>query len=164
MSSKSARGFTLIEMIIAMVVIAVGLAGVLSAFSTVRGSADPLIEKQMLALAEEMMEEVMLKPYAPPAINNGAIAGCDRRNADDIADYNGYFQATCTIDGTAMGAPLDGYTTTVTVTPAAFAGIPAGAAPAAGASLVTVTVTHVATGRAVALSGWRANYAANLPQ
>jgi MSHA pilin protein MshD len=144
-------------MIIAMVVVAVGLAGVLSAFNAVvRSSADPLVQKQALALAEEMMEEVMLKPYAAPAGSIGAIVGCNRSGADEIADYNNYNQSACTIEGTPMVAPLNGYLITVTVVQTAL-----GAIPAADASLVTVTVTNGP--QTVVLRGWRANYAANLP-
>ena len=59
------RGLSLVEMVIAIVILGVGLAGVLLAFSTVtRGSADPVVTQQMLAIAEEMLEEIQLKPYA----------------------------------------------------------------------------------------------------
>lgn len=152
-SSRRCSGFTLIEMIIAIVVIAVGLAGVLSAFNVVvRSSSDPLVRKQMLALAEEMMEEVMLKPYAA---GPGSIALCDRSGADDISDYNGYHQAVCSVDGVAIPALAD-YTIDVVVTAAALGAIAAG-----NASSVTVTVTHGSD--TVTLTGWRANYAAGLP-
>jgi MSHA pilin protein MshD len=162
MSSKRAAGFTLIEMIIAMVVISVGLAGVLSAFNAVvRTSSDPLVQKQLLALADEMMEEVMLKPYAAAGAG-GAIVGCNRSAADEIADYNNYTDATatnqapCAIDGTRLFPALAGYVTTVTVTPTALGAIPAGSA-----SQIVVTVTHGA--QTVVLTGWRTNYGAGLP-
>jgi len=59
------RGVTLVELILAIVVIGVGLAGVLAAFQVaVRGSADPMIQKQMVAIAEEMVEEISLRPFA----------------------------------------------------------------------------------------------------
>lgn len=164
MSSKRSAGFTLIEMIIAMVIIGVGLAGVLLAFTTtIRASADPLIQKQMLALAEEMMEEVLLTPYpnaATPTL--GVITGCDRSEADDILDYAAYpKQAVCDIDGSALPA-LAGYEVAVTVAPGAALTDTGGASPpGADVALVTVTVTHGAD--TFALTGWRTNYAAGLP-
>ena len=48
-TSRSASGFTLIELIIFIVIISVGLAGVLLIFDTVtRHSADPIRAKQAL--------------------------------------------------------------------------------------------------------------------
>jgi MSHA pilin protein MshD len=63
-------------MIVAIVILGVGLAGVLTAFSTtVKSSADPMLNKQMLAIAEGMLEEILLKPYAA---GSGTISGCNR--------------------------------------------------------------------------------------
>lgn len=157
MSSRKRRcaGFTLIEMIMAIIILSVGLAGVLSAFSVVvRSSSDPLIHKQMLALAEEMTEEVTLKPYAA---GPGTIDVCNRSAADDIMDYNGYNQSVCSVDGVAIPT-LAGYTVAVAVVPTALGAIPAGSA-----STVTVTVTNTTSGEALTLTSWRANYAAGLP-
>jgi len=62
---RNSSGFTLIEMIITIVVISVGLAGVLLTFQTVvKSSADPLVTKQMISIAEAQMEGVMLKEFA----------------------------------------------------------------------------------------------------
>lgn len=107
MCSKQ-HGMTLIELVLAMVIISVGLSGVLAAFQyAVRGSADPLIRKQMLAIAEEMMEEVTLKPITPAA--NVAPVACARNTYNDIVDYNGYATLNvCDIDGTALPT-LAGY-------------------------------------------------------
>jgi MSHA pilin protein MshD len=58
-------GFTLIEMIITIVVISVGLSGVLLAFQVVvKSSADPLVTKQLMSIAEAQMEGVMLKEFS----------------------------------------------------------------------------------------------------
>jgi len=100
---------TLIELILAIVIIGVGLGGVLMAFRTVvAGSADPLVQKQMLAIAEEMMEEISLQPFAavPPASANTA-GPCTARSAfNDIMDYNNYrtVGGFCDMDGTALSA------------------------------------------------------------
>jgi MSHA pilin protein MshD len=146
---RGARGMTLVELILAIVVIGVGLAGVLVAFNqAVRGSADPMVRKQMLAIAEEMMEEITLKPFAvqtavPPA-------GCARSAHDDVRDYNGYASVgICDIDGHAIPS-LAAYSVAVTVT--------LGALPNGVAALrVAVTVTHGAD--TLTLVGYRTAWA-----
>ena len=56
------RGFTLIELIIFIVVVGVGVAGILSVYTTsIKNSADPLVRKQALAIAESLLEEILLK-------------------------------------------------------------------------------------------------------
>ena len=61
------RGFTLIELIIFIVVVAAGLAGILSVMNTVvKSSADPMIRKQTIAIAESLLEEILLKEYCDP--------------------------------------------------------------------------------------------------
>lgn len=135
------RGFTLIEMIVAIVIISIGVAGVLAAFMVnVRGSADAVVNKQLLAIAEEMLEEIELKPYAVngtapgnASVNCGATAA--RSGFDDVRDYNGY-QTTgiCDIDGNAV-AGLEGYNVAVSVQMAVLGGI-------ANALRITVTATR----------------------
>ena len=147
---KHQRGFTLIEMVLAIVVLGVGLAGVLIAFSTVaRGSADPVVAQQMLAIAEEMMEEIQLKPYAVAA--NTAPAACARNTWNDVLDYNGYATSgqICTIDGAAIPS-LAGYSVQVTVVAASLAGVGA-------ARRINVTVTRGTN--SFTLTGWRTDFA-----
>lgn len=148
MFSKRSDGFTLIEMVIAIVIIGVGLAGVLTAFTTtVRSSADTLIYKQMLAVAEGMLEEILLKPYA---VGTGAITNCDRSQADDIFDYGGYTnQPVCDIDGTAVAGLAD-YRVTVTQEAANIGD------PIAPSTKISVTVRHGVD--SLTLVGWRTNY------
>jgi MSHA pilin protein MshD len=131
---RRARGMTLMELILSIIIIGVGLAGVLVAFNqAVFRSADPMVTKQMLAIAEEMMEEITLKPFA--AQPNAPVAGCGRSTHDDVADYNGYASAgICTIDGTPV-PNLAAYTVAVAVAPGA---LPNGVA----ALRIAVTVTR----------------------
>lgn len=128
--SADQRGFTLMEMVVAIVIISVGLAGLLLAFSTaVRSSADPLVQKQMIAIAEEMLEEVLLKPHAVAgvapanALVNCGAAGASRVAFDDVRDYHQYrTQGVCDIDGVAVTG-LEAYRVTVSVSAATWEGV-----------------------------------------
>ena len=71
---RRAGGFTLPELVLLIVVLAVGSAGIFLAFKqSVMGSADPTIRKQAVAVAESLMEEILVMPYSTPA-------GASRRN------------------------------------------------------------------------------------
>lgn len=143
------RGFTLIEAVVAIVIIGVALAGVLLAVSaSVRGSADPVVQRQMLAVAQQFMEEVRLKPWAAAA--NSAPAGCARDTYNDLLDYHGYGSSgICAVDGTAI--PLLGdYSVNITVAAGTLGGV-------AAARRITVTVTRGA--QSLTLTGWRTDHA-----
>lgn len=64
---RNNQGFTLIELIVAMVVISVALVGVMSVINyTTLHSADPVLRLQAIAIAEAYMEEITLKNYFDP--------------------------------------------------------------------------------------------------
>lgn len=72
------RGVTLIELVMFILIVGVGVAGILLVYTnTVRYSADPVIRKQMLAVAEAMLEESALMPftYCDPDDADAATAG-----------------------------------------------------------------------------------------
>jgi MSHA pilin protein MshD len=143
-------GMTLIELIVAIVIIAVGLAGVLSVFNTnVRASADPMVQKQLLAIAEGMMDEVMLLPYAAGA---GTGTGCVREAFDDIGDFAAYTsQPICDLEGNTV---LSGYSVSVAVVDATLGMELTGET----SKKITVTVERNAN-ESVKLIGWRTNWA-----
>lgn len=145
------RGFTLPEVVIAIVVIGVGLTGVLLALRTAaRSSADPLVTRQLKAVASTLMEEIQLKPFAAAA--NTAPAGCARDTFNDVADYNGVSSTgICSIDGTPI-ALLARYNMSISVTATAFGSIPASAA-----KRIVVTVTQGT--QSLQMVGWRLDYA-----
>ncbi|WP_082584169.1 type IV pilus modification PilV family protein [Noviherbaspirillum sp. Root189] len=167
MSIRRQTGMTMIELVMAIVILGVGIAGVMSAFTTVvRSSADPMIRKQMLAIAEGMMEEITLQPFAAAAPAQANAPGpCPARMAfNDILDYNG-LQTTggfCDTTGTLIPA-LSGYNVAVVVDQAGILNTVSGNGNLAGSNVyqITVTVTHGT--ESLALAGWRTNYAAGLP-
>jgi MSHA pilin protein MshD len=144
-------------MVIAIVIISVGVAGVLSAYMvSVKGSGDAAVGKQLIAIADEMMEEVLLRPYGSGAIATaGTAMGCgssaSRAGFDEVGDYNGY-QTTdiCDIDGVAVPG-LGGYTVSVSVQSDTL-GDP-------GVSALRVTVTAASNGQSIVLVGFRTGYA-----
>lgn len=172
-ADRRQRGLTLIELIVFIVIVSVALAGVLTVLNhTTRHSADPMVRKQALAIAEALLEEVMLQPFtwcdpddanAPTATG---YAGCtvaennlvaetgEGRGAtvtpyDNVNDYNG-LTTTTNIAGGGSAA----YAATVTVAQDSLNGI------AADASLL-ITVAVTAGSETIQLQGYRTRYAPN---
>lgn len=123
-----ARGFTLIEVIMFIIIVGVGLAGVLTTLNTVtKSSADPLIRKQMMTIAEAIIDEVQMRSftYCDPIDDNaytatsaagcatsvqifGHKAGAVRATYDNIGNYCAEAttsSATCT--AVTLGTPGD---------------------------------------------------------
>jgi MSHA pilin protein MshD len=185
-ASLRQRGVTLIEAILFMVVVGVAVVGVLTVFmTTTRSSADPLVRKQALAIAESLLEEVRMMPFTfcdpddPNVTTATSAAGCTTPEAvgpevaqgetrysatfpfDNVNDCHGFDTAAavpagiCDISGACIAA-LAGYRAQVTVAATAFNGI-----PAAEALLITVSVTGP-TAEVIQLSAVRTRYAPNL--
>lgn len=183
--SGSQAGLSLIELVMFIVIVGIGVAGILSVLNlTAQKSADPMIRKQMLAAAESLLEEVELMPFTycdpddPAVLTALNPAGCvtaegtttipageGRGTAtpfDNVGDYGGT-TGTLTISpltdvsNSSIGM-LAGYSATVNVATSALGGI-----AAADSLLITVTVT-ASTGESLALSGYRTRYAPNATQ
>ena len=61
---RAEDGISLIELIVFIVIVGIAVAGVVGALSmATRASADPMIQKQALAVAEALLEEVQLQPF-----------------------------------------------------------------------------------------------------
>src|SRR5256885_5168247 len=59
---RAEHGISLIELIVFIVIVGIAVAGVVGALSmATRASADPMIQKQALAIAEALLEEVQLQ-------------------------------------------------------------------------------------------------------
>ena len=155
MFTKRSQGFSLVELIIAIIIMSVGLAGLMSVIPVaIRSSADPLIDKQALTIAEGMLNEISAKPFINPTNGfSGPATQANRALFDDVADYNGYSSTGAySMSGVAPIAGLGSYDVAVAVAGAAL-----GTATAANCLLITVTVTYPGGGP-VTLSGYRLNY------
>jgi len=61
---RAEHGISLVELIVFIVIVGIAVAGVVGALSmATRASADPMIQKQALAVAEALLEEVQLQPF-----------------------------------------------------------------------------------------------------
>lgn len=113
MTKPRQRGFTLIELIIFIVVVGAGLAGILSVMNTVvKSSADPLVRKQTIAIAESLLEEILLRDYAKPTDSTAVSYGnvdWNRSAFDWVFDYKGYTSTGIVNSENETVAGLDGY-------------------------------------------------------
>jgi MSHA pilin protein MshD len=115
---------TLIELVVALVILGVASAGVLVALQlSLRYSADPLVRRQALAVAESLMEEISSRAISSldlhnpaAAIANGmgpeAVTGESRTSAtlgfDNVDDYADYSQQGTLTDAAGNAWPLIG--------------------------------------------------------
>ncbi|PTT75230.1 hypothetical protein DBR42_29375 [Pelomonas sp. HMWF004] len=170
------RGLTLIELLLFVVVVGIALSAMLKVFITATAaSADPMIRRQQLAIAESLLREVELMPFtwcdpaAPTAATANSTADCgglvenlgaeagESRYApgyfNNVNDYSG-FSMTGIRDINNIAVPsLSGYGASVAVVAAALDNV-----PASEALQITVTVT-APDGSTLSLQGWRTRYA-----
>lgn len=140
-------GFTLIELIVSIVVLAIAVASVLAALSAVSvRSANAMVSEQAVAIATAYLNEVRQKPFGTP---DGQTA---RASLDVVDDYAGLTDVGAH-DQTGAAVPgLSQYTVTVAVGAGAL-----GVVPAAQLREIDVTVSHP-SGVVVVLSGYRTQY------
>jgi len=150
------RGISLIELIMFIVIISVALTGILQVMNQVmRHSADPLIHKQAMAVAESLLEEIELQDFISADGTNVAVTPANRATAYHIAaDYNGFTTGGAGIsDINGVAVPgLGSYNASVVIANEAFNGI-----AAASAVRITVTVTDPET-NPIVIDGYRTAY------
>ncbi|MES2584926.1 MAG: prepilin-type N-terminal cleavage/methylation domain-containing protein [Pseudomonadota bacterium] len=146
MNRHTQRGFTLIEVIIFIVVVGAGLAGILAVSNnTVKDSAEPMVRKQAMALADSILEEILQKDYNDPDGLPNVVEPGGRAEYDAVDDYNGKTKADFADWPTSLGS----YTVSIVV-----------AAPAAlgSATAKQVTVTVTGSNNAIVMTGFRTQY------
>jgi MSHA pilin protein MshD len=178
---RGQRGLTLVELIVFIVIVSVGLAGVLTVLDvTAAKSADPVVRKQAMVIAESLLEEIALMPftYCDPddaaAATATSTAGCTTQENmaapgpeagesrystttpfDNVNDYQGFAMTGIRDLTGATITGLEAYAASVTVTRGGL-----GFADPDSVALVSVTVTG--PGReSVTLSRHRVRYAPN---
>jgi MSHA pilin protein MshD len=170
---RKQSGISMIELIIFIVIVSVGIAGILSVMDvTVRASADPLVRKQAVSIAESVMEEIQLQPftYCDPddaatetatstgdcTVVQGLTPNGETRLGnppfDNVGDYNGSSPV-----GNINGVSVPGYAATVTITQVGTAVF--GLADNSAALQIDVNVTGADTD--ISLTGYRLRYAPN---
>lgn len=182
---RRSRGLTLIELLLFIVVVGIALAAMLQVFTAATAaSADPMIRRQQLAIAESLLREVQLMPFTwcdPTDANvetanaaavspggcaslvevSGPEAGQTRYGPvnffNNVNDYAGFSMNGIRDATNAAVAGLGGYGASVGVAPAALDNIAAGEA-----LKITVTVT-APDGSSLSLQGWRTRHAPNAP-
>lgn len=184
-SSVRQRGLTLIELIVFIVVVSIGLAGILGVLDfTNRASVNPMLFKQQVAIAEALLEEVSSKPFTwcDPDDANAAsassaadcavpqeltqTAGEDRYSQtqpfDNVGDYNDFAMSAGILaptDSSVTLPGLGGYTARVRVSQA---GAALGLADDTAALRIEVSVG--APGQAeFVLTGYRLRHAPRQP-
>lgn len=179
---RQARGLTLIELLLFVVVVGIALAAMLRVFVTATtASADPIIRRQQLAIAESLLREVQLMPFtwcdpddanvetatsstgcATLAESNGPENGETRYGTayfDNVNDYHGLAMTGIRDLSNTVVTGLSGYSASVTVAAAALDSLTL----ASGEALkITVTITGP-DASTLALQGWRTRYAPNSP-
>lgn len=184
---RRSEGISLIELVVFIVVVAIGIGGVVASYGQyLKSSVDPIVRKQALAIAESVLEEVALQPFTycdptDPAVYTatsataaqcpilldaiGPEAGQTRTGANpfnNVNDYDGFAMAGAGItDITGAGVPsLAAYSASVSVS--ASTGEVPNLLSNSDALKIVVSVTGP-TGVRVILQGYRLQYAPNQP-
>jgi MSHA pilin protein MshD len=149
-------GFTFIEVIVTIVVLAIASTAILSVFTnTVSTSAYPMLQQQAISIAEAYMEEISLTDFSDPVEpeTGGSEGDENRENYNDIQDYN-----DPSVDGEVRDQnnntidAFNGFTVTVAVIGSILNGI-----DETESMRIDVTVSHPAIA-SIKISGYRTSY------
>jgi MSHA pilin protein MshD len=145
------RGVTLIELVVAITIVAIAATTILGALAAVATrSADAMMQQQAIAIAESYLSEILQRWVADP---NGTPPNTGRASWDLVDQYNGLVDLGAHDQFGNPIASLNAYTVSVSTSQSsALAGV-----PAAAARRVDITVSYP-PGASVTLSGYRTSY------
>ncbi len=144
---------SLIELVVAIVVISISLTGTFLVLdTTTRRSTDPMLERQAIAIAEAVLEEVLQKAFTDP--DDGTLCPAPeatRSLYDNLCDYDGLDELGARDQNGAAIAGLESYRIVVDLDPTTgFGGL------TGGSEVVRIDVeVSDPLGRPVRLSGYR---------
>jgi MSHA pilin protein MshD len=146
------RGVTLVELVVAITIVAIAVTTILGAFAAVATrSADAMMQQQAIAIGESYLSEILQRWVVDPN-PNGPPPNTGRASWDLVDQYNGLVEGPHDQFGNAI-ASLSSYTVSVSTSQStALAGV-----PAANARRVDITVTYPPSA-SVILSGYRTRY------
>lgn len=108
------RGFTLVEVLMAIAIIAVGVGGVLLVFAVaLTHSSDPQRQLQAVAIAEGYLDEILSRRYEDP--DGIPQRESSRALYDDVTDYDGVQDSPPRDQDGVVLAGLEDYTVRVRV-------------------------------------------------
>jgi MSHA pilin protein MshD len=145
------RGVTLIEMVVAITVVAIAVTTILGVLGTVASrSSDAMMQQQAIAIAGSYLDEIMQRWVVDP---NGSPPNTGRGSWDLVDEYNGLVDAGAHDQFGNPIAALSAYTVSVvTAQSSALTGV-----PAAATRRIDITVSYAPSGKVV-LSGYRTTY------
>lgn len=154
---RGAAGFTSIEVVVAIVIAAIAIPGlVIGFFQYAEATADAALRERAVALASGLLEEILGKSFEDAALATGSFGAEEpsRLAWDDVDDYDGYAAAPPEDSaGTALSG-LGSFSQSVAVeNVTAAAPDPATPAPNGSTPYKRVTVTVSWSGGSFVLKG-----------
>lgn len=178
------RGFTLIELIVAIVILGIGVASFITLInSSTIASVDPLARQQANAIARAYLEEILLQSFCDPDLGTDCPVDCDgsggntcsdttnctentggaetRQTFDDVCDYDAPAIVNASVTD-QLGNPLldlSDYRVSVDVIDGAGGNLNTLSAGSNQSLRINVTVNHINLSDIdVTVSGYKANY------
>jgi MSHA pilin protein MshD len=145
------RGVTLVELVVAITIVAIAVTTILGAFASIATrSADAMMQQQAIAIAESYLSEILQRWVVDP---NGTPPNTGRASWDRVDQYNNLVESPPHDQFDSPIASLSSYTVSVSTSQSsALTGV-----PAADARRVDITVSYPPSA-SVTLSGYRTHY------